>query len=129
MDGKTVAAACRKSVGLDEEVVLGLSLLPDETDVENLRLALLSGEVAKSGFELFCKENRLPPDLNDVWSACRFLVYTRGQPLAWLHFPETPEGLQMARDAHQWSEEQNLLVFGASEHPLSEITLSNLWPA
>ena len=129
MDGKLVASACRDGTGLSEQVVLGLSFVPDETDTKNLQLALAEGELAQTEFEQFCARLGLHADTRDEISAGRFLTYAVGQPLAWLHLPENAEGLSMAASILAWAESKGYIVtLGKSEPPLGVDELPRLWP-
>ena len=128
-DGKSVASACSASTGLSEQFVLGLSLVPDETDTKNLQVSLAEGELTQTEFEQFCARLGLRADTNDEVSAAQFLAYAVGQPLAWLHLPESAEGLRMATLILAWAEPKGYIVsLGQSEPPLSVEELSCLWP-
>jgi hypothetical protein len=128
-DGKLVASACRDGTGLSEQFVLGLSFVPDEMDTKNLQFALAEGELTQTEFEQFCARLGLRADANDETSAAQFLTYAIGQPLAWLHLPESAEGLSMANSILAWAEPKGYIVkLGQSEPALSADELSRLWP-
>jgi hypothetical protein len=78
-------------LGIPQEVFLGLDSIPDQTDCDILRIAIERGELTKSDFEKFCAEYSLLGDLSDAESACRFLEFTEGRCLAWIHIPEGEE--------------------------------------
>jgi len=79
------------NLGVPREVYLGLNATPDQTDIENLRLAIKTGELAVDDFKEFCGTHSLPPSLDSADSACRFLEYSLGRRLAWIHLPEDSE--------------------------------------
>ena len=128
-DGKAVADWCRIDTELPEEVVLGLSFVPGPTDVENIRLILQSGESTKPEFEHFCKAHGLAPDLNNELSTARFLIFLRGQPIAWLHLPEEASGRKAASSIYRWAERQSLVITkGQGEKAMSISELLLHWP-
>jgi hypothetical protein len=127
-EGKIIAATCRQSTGLPEDVVLGLSFVPDQTDVENLRLSLERAEVSLVDFQQYCARNGLPPDANNISSAAQYLSYVGGQPLAWLHFPASQEGRGMAKVAIEWANENGYLVkLPLQASPIGEGEANCLW--
>jgi hypothetical protein len=127
-DGNAVAEACRKDTGISEDVVLGLSFAPDESDVLSLQLALAAGEVTPDEFKRYCAQQQLEPAINSTSSAASFLAYANGQPLAWCHFPAGPDGYPMARLTLQWAGSMNLLLaIGQGEQSLRETQLAELW--
>lgn len=129
LDGHEVAERCRADTGLSHEVVLGLSLVPEELDVQNLQASLGSGEQALDEFNSFCAQRGLQPDLTSELSAAEFLAYVEGQALAWLHLPEEDEGLNMARALVAWAADNGMDIHdGASTYErLSEDQIYALW--
>lgn len=129
LEGACVAEACRAGTGLSSEVVLGLSFLPDRTDVENLRHAFSAGETTPEAFMNFCSQHALDEDFNSEPSAAKFLAYLWGQPLAWLHFPANSSGRQMAEAVSLWAEQAGFVVVaGQGEPPLSQVEILARWP-
>lgn len=129
LEGKAVAERCRLSTGLSEDIVLGLSFVPDHTDVENLDLGLQSGEFSLSEFTGFCRLHELKPLPSDDLSAARFLAHVWGQPLAWLHLPDDGAGYAMAVKIFRWAESSGFLVtIGQGSSPISESSLAAFWP-
>ena len=128
-EGETVAGECRAALSLPKTVVLGLSFIPDATDVECLKLALLEREVTEARFLAYCRRCKLPPNAQNEQSAARFLAFTYGQPLAWLHFPFTAEGLAMYRAVAAWAHQHRLVVVEPSEVccPIGEASASHYW--
>jgi len=127
-DGKSIAEECRAFAGLPHDVVLGLGFLPDATDIANLAISIARGEVTMQAFQTFCATNNLAPDRNDSISAGRFIAYTFGQPLAWLHFPEIADGMRMAKQVLAWASSRGFFVKVAQgEAPLSESQLEQYW--
>jgi hypothetical protein len=128
LDGKHIANDCRGFTGLSEDIVLGLSFIPDPTDKINIDISIARGEVTMQDFEVFCASNDLRPSTNDSISAARFIAYSYGQPLAWLHFPIGVEGLQMAIKVLNWASSNGFLVkIGQGEAQLSEIQVRQYW--
>ncbi|WP_087496116.1 hypothetical protein [Curvibacter sp. AEP1-3] len=127
-DGKLIAEECRASTSLPDDVVLGLSFLPDSTDISNLETSISRGEVTTQAFQEFCTEHNLRHDQNDPLSACRFLADAFGQPLAWLHFPADIEGLEMAQLMFAWASNRGFLLIDAQrESPLSMDQIRRYW--
>lgn len=128
-DGKAVADACRRATGLSPEIVLGLNFVPGPTDVTNTTAMLQSGEASQAEFQEFCVGQNLEPNPSSELSAARFLAFSLGQPIAWLHFPVAPEGRQAAQLVFQWSERERFIVVrGQGEQALSAVELSRFWP-
>lgn len=75
-------------LGVPRDVFLGVSNIPDETDVVRLRLALDRREVELSQFSSFCEQLGLDADLECQSSASRFMEFSFGRVLAWVHIPE-----------------------------------------
>lgn len=74
--------------GIPHDAFLGLYNVSDKTDVENMRLSMLEGEINKEDFILFCKAQGLIPDLVDMKSANKFMEYSFGRILGWVHIPD-----------------------------------------
>lgn len=129
LDGKAIAQACRVVTDVPDSIVLGLAFLPDDADVENVRMAMRDGECTHREFADFCAGQGLVPDVTDPFSAFRYSAYERGQLLAWLHFPETEAGLQMARKVLHWATASNhVLLAEPAGSALSEDDLPYFWP-
>jgi hypothetical protein len=127
-DGKRIAESCRAITRLPDDVVLGLSFVPDATDVINVCRLILDGDATVEEFNSFCVESGLSPDQQNVQSAACFFAYACGQPLAWLHFPATPDGREMAKSLVAWAKQEALVVtWGQGEPPLSEEEILQLW--
>ncbi|WP_395017485.1 hypothetical protein [Dongia sp.] len=84
--GKDIAEQLH-SAGIPPEAFLGLSAIPDQAHVINLRMALEAGEYSARDFASFCHEQQLEADTNAMESACKFLEFARGRALAWIHIP------------------------------------------
>ena len=110
LEGKELAARCQRETGLSADVVLGLNFVPDQQDVEQLGRAVELGEVKAEDFHYFCITRGLPPDQEDTRSAAEFLVFIRGQSLAWLHLPAEPVGLEMAKTITRWAHENDIQI-------------------
>jgi hypothetical protein len=129
LEGKELAARCQRETALSSDVVLGLNFVPDEQDVDQLKMAVEVGEVTLVDFKNFCERRGLRPSPEDTRSAAEFLVFMRGQPLAWLHLPAEPRGLAMARTITRWAHENDMQVHdGASTYEmLSEEQVYRRW--
>ena len=129
LEGKELAARCQRETGQPSDVVLGLNFVPDEQDVEQLKRALELEEVKPEDFQNFCERRGLRPTPEDPRSAAEFLVFIRGQSLAWLHFPAEPTGLAMAQTITRWANENNMQVHdGAGTYELlSEEQVYERW--
>ncbi|RZT98173.1 hypothetical protein [Rivibacter subsaxonicus] len=101
--GKVVSELARLALGLSPNVVLGLSRVPDETDSDNLQAAIREGELSEYEFERFCEARSLEADVRCSHSACRFLAYAFGEPLAWVHIPDGEEGADAAHRVLHWA--------------------------
>lgn len=128
MDGKAVAEKCRAATHLPEEAILGLSFLSDETDIQNLAIMLANGESSKHEFEEFCASQALPADPRNATSAAHFLAFTEGQALAWLHFPSSAVGQDMATSVSKWAASEGFVIRDGQGDPvLSETEIYALW--
>lgn len=74
--------------GVPRDVFLGVSVIPDVVDCNNLEAAIQSGEFTEKDFQEFCLKNELPYAHDSEESSARFLEYTRGRCLAWIHLPD-----------------------------------------
>ena len=115
--GKAVENECRAQLQLEPTVVLGLSFVPDGTDVTRLRLSLQSGEASAADFQAFCGANGLPVSATHEQSAASFLAQAFGQPLAWLHIPFSAAGKATYLRIAAWANARGLVVV----EPIAEI--------
>ena len=76
------------AVDIPREVFLGLSAIPDEAHIINLRMAIEAGELSLEDFKSFCLGHSLAPQADSAESASKFLEYSLGRPLAWVHIAE-----------------------------------------
>lgn len=128
LDGKAVAQACRSATALKEDVVLGLSFTPDETDTKNLGLVFAENPSLELTFEKFCREQALPSEPSNTTSAASFIAFSEGQPLAWLHFPVEHVGKGMALSLYHWAASSGYVIrSGRGEPSLSEAEIKTLW--
>ncbi len=128
-DGHEVAKACRRATNLADNVVLGLSFVPSEVDVINLAADIDERRLTIAEFESFCRSSGLALDPRNPRSAAHFLAaYAEGAPLAWLHFPEGAEGLQMALAVSNWATDRGYIIrTGQGEPRLSEAAIRAFW--
>ena len=129
LEGKEVAARCQRETGLAPDVVLGLNFASDEQDVHELERDLAGGAVRLEGFRGFCRLRGISTDALDARSAAEFLVFAKGQPLAWLHLPAESHGLAMAKSLTKWARENNMQLRdgGNTNDLLSEAQVYALW--
>ncbi len=83
--------------GIPRDVFLELNFIPDETDSINLRQAISAGEYKHDEFRSFCELNGLIADLSIAESAAKFIEYSAGRPLAWIHLPESGNPLLLPK--------------------------------
>ena len=127
-DGKSVAEACSVATAVPREVVLGLNFVPSEVDVLLLARKVEAAETSKSEFEQFCRQRALLSEVGNQESAALFLAFSEGQPLAWLHFPVSGIGKDMALLVHRWAASSGYVIrLGQGEHELSEAGVLALW--
>lgn len=74
--------------GIPHDAFLGLYNMSDHTDVEDMRLSMTAGEINEEDFILFCKAQGLIPDPLDIKSANKFMEYSFGRVLGWVHIPD-----------------------------------------
>lgn len=83
--------------GIPRDVFLGVSNIPDESDILTLTGMIESRLVEAEQFEAFCKLNNLPPLRENQTSAAHFIEFVRGCCVAWVHIPEGPEEEELLR--------------------------------
>jgi hypothetical protein len=86
--GKDLKRKFLSETGIDSNVFLGLSSVPGDVDVTNLRSALNAGELTYDDFSQFCSRFHFCVDVGNVESASRFLDYSNGMMVAWIHVPD-----------------------------------------
>lgn len=117
--GKTVLAPEMWSAGIARDMFLGLSEVPDSTDCQNLQMGLDSGALAKDAFTDFCLSHGLVGSTNDALSAARFLEFTYGRKLAWVHIPDSAAASKLAKEIHRLVAVKGfLLLDGFTEKPV-----------
>jgi hypothetical protein len=127
-DGKAVAEACRIATSTPHEVVLGLNFVPGEVDISLLASKLAAGETSEPEFKQFCQLQGLPSDVGNQKSAAHFIAFVEGQRLAWLHFPESSRGKDMALLVQRWATRVGHVIRACQgEGTLSEAEVLALW--
>jgi hypothetical protein len=128
-DGKAIAHECRQDLGLSSEVVLGLSFVPNQTDVERFRWRLTNGESSTEQFQAYCVARGIPAQLGALPSVAEYVAHVEGQPLAWLHLPAELDGFPQAKKVLRWALSKGFMVVQAQrpESPLAEESLRALW--
>lgn len=91
---------------LDDDVFIAINLIHDSTDVENLAIAIDNQELEISDFLIFCQNHHLAEDLQDCTSAFRFLEYSYGRLIAWLHIKENTEMQVIIRQIAYWTQKK-----------------------
>ena len=78
-------------LGIPDDIVIGLSNIPNEVDVGNLQMDIKNGLFTIENFFAFCREYGLESNVNSKISACKYNEYSYGIPVAWIHIPEGRE--------------------------------------
>jgi len=71
--GRQLACEVSKELQLEKDIVLGISFIPDGTDVENLKIGLSENELTISSFNRYCKAKKISNNINNQESASLFL--------------------------------------------------------
>jgi hypothetical protein len=79
------------SLDIPDDVFIGLSNIPDEVDVHNLKMDIEEGVLTMEGFIIFCHEYGFEPNIESIFSANKYLEYIYGSPIAWVHIPDGSE--------------------------------------
>lgn len=98
-----VGPRCSGDLGLPAGVVLGLSEIPDPIDSQNLDTSLAAGELSRKEFDEFCVQYGLEANVGAVDSAAKFLEYSYGRPLAWVHLTASTDGVEMGQRINTWA--------------------------
>lgn len=101
--GKELKAEIDSNLSLKAEVFIGLSFIPSTTDTTNLLHALNESELKIGDFERYCKLNNCEPSVSVHTSAAKYLEFSYGRALAWLHIPHSSEGLVVLNRIMQWA--------------------------
>jgi hypothetical protein len=94
--GKVVLAPEMWSAGIRPDVFLGLSAIPDPIDCQNLKADVQAGTATEEAFVEFCSSHGLRCSMDDKLSASRFLEFTNGCLLAWVHIPDDNDARSIA---------------------------------
>ncbi len=103
--GNDLAVEIPRAAGLPQGIILGLSFVPCDADVENLNIALNEGELLEDDFMSFCRFAKLPPRRRVAVSAARFLEFVYGRPLNWVHLPVSDAGKSYFARISSWAQE------------------------
>lgn len=98
-----IGPQCSRELGLPEGVVLGLSDIPDPIDSQNLETSIAGGELSWMAFSEFCVKNGLDENVGTADSAAKFLDFSYGRPLAWVHLVESTDGFEMGQRINEWA--------------------------
>jgi hypothetical protein len=128
-DGKEIAINCRSDTGLSDQIVLGLSLVADVIDVQNLKSAFACGELSEEEFTFYSNARGLKSDKENQHSACQYLAFAEGQSLAWLHIPAEQTGLGIAKKLVLWAAQNGMEIRKGSSpfQLLSEEEIYEQW--
>ena len=107
--GKTIQSEVW-SAGIPRDVFLGVSNLPDETDVAALSQFLEEEPLAERAFYSFCRSNGLPENRDNAASAARYLELLHGCCVAWIHIPQGPDEPALLRKVREAIARFDLIV-------------------
>lgn len=107
--GKAVLQQELWKEGIPKDVYLGASNTPDPAHCIDLRMSIQSGELTEESFRAFCVAHSLSVSLQSAESACKFLEYTRGTCLAWIHLPEDGD-VDWLPKIKKWLEDRGHIV-------------------
>ena len=108
--GKELEKEVNLKLSLPKGIFSGLSLVYSDTDRDNLLHALNEKELKHEQFLVFCKMGKFEPSANNKESAARFLEFSYGRALAWLHIPHTPSGLKYYSSLLAWATENKFNI-------------------
>jgi hypothetical protein len=100
--GKELEETLKADLSLDEDIYLGASDVPLDTDTSNLLHALNERELMFDSFISFCENQDLVPSVSNNLSASKYLEYEYGRMLGWLHFPHNKNGLRAFQHLREW---------------------------
>lgn len=126
---QAIGPRCTDELKLPEGVVLGLSEIPDPVHALNLGMSLAAGEVSRQAFDEFCSQNGLEKNVSSIASAAKFLEYTYGRGLAWVHLPATAEGVSLGQRINAWAHSEGYCLVEPYSHCfLNGVSLEHLLP-
>lgn len=96
--------------GIAREAFLGLSAVPDTTDCRILQFDIKAGTLTADAFSTFCTERGLIDSTANELSASRFLEYSHGRLLAWVHIPCNAAALDIAASINTVLAKQGLFL-------------------
>jgi hypothetical protein len=88
-----IACGVFAKYAITDEMFWGCSILPDKTDLINLKIGLERGEFSVDDFYEFCHKHGLEPDMESENSVAKFLEFTFGCCVVWMNIPEGRESL------------------------------------
>jgi hypothetical protein len=94
----------------DRSIYIPLSSAPSETDVKNLALDIAEHALCEKDFFSYCQQHKLEPSITNPISAQRFLDYSFGRRLAWLHIPDDMYCEGRVRRFIDWASGHNFSV-------------------
>ncbi|MBV1777397.1 hypothetical protein KSF73_16875 [Burkholderiaceae bacterium DAT-1] len=100
---------------LASNIFIALNSVPDEIDSENLLIAFEEGELAVGDFKRFCMLAGFECDEYNHLSACRFLEFSYGRKVAWIHLPESTDSESELKLIAAWTREKGLALVDPDE--------------
>ncbi|MBU6953626.1 hypothetical protein [Hahella sp. HN01] len=111
--GLEIEKLLKKELPSSIDFIVGHDFSPNNIDVENLSISMQEKELKESNFKSFCIQRGLSPDLNDSESAARFLEYSYGRLLAWVHLPHDELGKEIFIKLVKWLSDKRYNLQGA----------------
>ena len=100
--GKDLELLLISELGLNEDMVIGLSFFPEKAHVDNLLIAINEGELNVDAFSSYCRSHNLNTSIHDKRSAAYYLEYEYGRTLAWLHIPNNENSISILEKILLW---------------------------
>ncbi|RTL44253.1 MAG: hypothetical protein EKK53_08245 [Burkholderiales bacterium] len=83
--------------GVAPDVFLGVSNIPDESDVCALESLIEQSPAEEQRFLSFCRSRGLTARRGDATSAARYIEFVQGCCVAWIHLPSGPDERALLR--------------------------------
>lgn len=92
--GKALQGVVR-ACGIAPDVFLGVSNMPDESDVNALQQLLAQSPAEEERFVSFCQSKGFDAQRGNTISAARYVEFVQGCCVAWVHLPAGPDELAL----------------------------------
>lgn len=96
--------------GIPRDVFLGVSNIPDASDVSRLDQLLRRSPAEASRFLAFCATNALDSARGSAHSAARYMAFVEGCCVAWVHIPRGPGADELMRKIETAIDRFDLIV-------------------